>query len=273
MTRRATTLGLAQMRAAVRAGRVLPRSAVSTRQANAEAARARALAQLVASCPRVAHEFNGLLLTISAGVMVMRDGSRQPRALERNLDLIDKAAQQARLMTRALIRLSQPDHSGPRCVNLVDIAEEMASFGRGMLPGEISMTLDVPTDGVVVLVPQGELLALMLDFMQHAALVLTPGSRVRVCVGTTLGADRVARGHLLLRQEVGNLTGQSHVDRVSSVHVRWTGSGPLRAKWPSGEPVNVHVTVPMVNEPTAWGNPGKPTLPGSSRLSLEAEAS
>ncbi|MBX9735343.1 MAG: hypothetical protein K2X32_00315 [Phycisphaerales bacterium] len=144
--------------------------------------RQRAFLSLMQACPQVAHEFNSLLLTISAGVMVARDGD--PVARARGLELVDTAAQQARLMTRAMIRLSQCSDPALREFNLADVSREITAFGRAVLPTGIALSIDILDPRVRVLTDQSALLGLTVEFFRHAALVLSPGDRVRVIAGT-----------------------------------------------------------------------------------------
>lgn len=144
--------------------------------------RQRAFLSLMQACPQIAHEFNSLLLTISAGVMVARDGDAAART--RGLELVDTAAQQARLMTRAMIRLSQ--YTGPMLkeFNLADLSREMTAFGRALLPNGIALNLEIVDSRVRVWTDQSALLSMMVQYFRHASLVLSPGDRVRVSVGT-----------------------------------------------------------------------------------------
>ncbi len=146
--------------------------------------RRRAFLSLMQACPQVAHEFNSLLLTISAGVMVARDGDAAART--RGLELVDTAAQQARLMTRAMIRLSQCTGPTLKEFNLSDVAREMTAFGRALLPNGIALSLDVVDPRARVWTDQSALLSMMVQYFRHAALVLSPGDRVRVTAGTML---------------------------------------------------------------------------------------
>ncbi len=144
--------------------------------------RQRAFLSLMQACPQVAHEFNSLMLTISAGVMVARDGD--PIARARGLELVETAAQQARLMTRAMIRLSQCSGPALREFSLADVSREMTAFGRALLPTGISLSIDILDPRVRVLTDQSALLGLTVQFFRHASLVLSPGDRVRVIAGT-----------------------------------------------------------------------------------------
>lgn len=226
-------------------------------------ARLRRLATLLRACPRFAHEFNALLLTISAGVMVAK-GSEHPDpispshnpALRRTLDLIDTAAQQARLMTRGMIRLSRCDHDPVRAVSLSDLLQETTALGRALLPSGITLRQHLATHLPSTNLRQGELLACVLAYLELAGKRLPIPSIVNVSLTFN---PRTREARLRLWCECENAAASSADDPAAATHPpldaiehAWDGDTPLPARWPA-RGLNtllpdVNITIPLSTE-------------------------
>lgn len=224
-------------------------------------ARLRRLATLLRACPRFAHEFNGLLLTISAGVMVAK-GSEHPDpvtpshnpALRRTLDLIDTAAQQARLMTRGMIRLSRCDHDPVRTVSLSDLLQETTALGRALLPAGITLRQHLASHLPTTNLRQGELLACVLAYLELAGKRLPIPSIVNVSLTFN---PRTREGLLRLWCE----TKREHEDTAPvispnaphAIDHHWDGDAPLPSRWPHrGSPAalsDITIRIPLVTDP------------------------
>lgn len=215
-------------------------------------ARLRRLATLLRACPRFAHEFNALLLTISAGVMVAK-GSEHPDplplphnpALRRTLDLIDTAAQQARLMTRGMIRLSRCDHDPLRPVCLSDLLQETTALGRALLPSGITLRQHLATHLPSTNLRQGELLACVLAYLELAGKRLPIPSIVNVSLTFN---PRTREGLLRLwcedATELQSTPPSSSTTPPKSIDHTWDGDAPLPTRWPLRDCVN---TLPDIN--------------------------
>lgn len=226
-------------------------------------ARLRRLATLLRACPRFAHEFNALLLTISAGVMVAK-GSEHPDpitsshnpALRRTLDLIDTAAQQARLMTRGMIRLSRCDHDPVRDVSLSDLLQEATALGRALLPSGITLRQHLASHLPTTNLRQGELLACVLAYLELAGKRLPIPSIVNVSL-TFNPRSRDARLRLWC-ENAGELApdaspATAHAPPHTIEHL-WDGDAPLPARWPArgsnATLPDITIHVPLTTEPT-----------------------
>ncbi len=227
-----------------------PLSSTPTRRATR--ARLRRLATLLRACPRFAHEFNALLLTISAGVMVAK-GSEHPDplpqshnpALRRTLDLIDTAAQQARLMTRGMIRLSRCDHDPLRPVSPSDLLQETTALGRALLPSGITLRQHLATHLPSTNLRQGELLACVLAYLELAGKRLPIPSIVNVSLTFN---PRTREGLLRLwcedAAELQSTPPSSSITPPKSIDHTWDGDAPLPTRWPLRDCVN---TLPDIN--------------------------
>ncbi|CAN5710625.1 hypothetical protein BH11PLA1_BH11PLA1_09500 [soil metagenome] len=129
---------------------------------------ARSARALAIAGPSVAHEFNGLLLTMSAGVMHLRGATVDPAQL-RSLELIDSAAQQARLLARAMTRLTQREAGTPRDLNLIQLLQEVAALARCIIPPRITFVVTMPSFRVRALVAPASVMAPALEYLSVLA--------------------------------------------------------------------------------------------------------
>ncbi|MBL0870886.1 MAG: hypothetical protein IBJ18_09960 [Phycisphaerales bacterium] len=214
-------------------------------------ARLRRLATLLRACPRFAHEFNALLLTISAGVMVAK-GSEHPDpitpshnpALRRTLDLIDTAAQQARLMTRGMIRLSRCDHDPVRAVSLSDLLQETTALGRALLPAGITLRQHLAHQLPTFNLRQGELLACVLAYLELAGKRLPIPAVVNVSLTFN---PRASEALLNLWCDLQPDNASTAAYALQTIEHRWDGDSPLPARWHTRGPttflpdVTIHI--------------------------------
>ncbi|GAB3514334.1 ATP-binding protein [Pseudoxanthomonas daejeonensis] len=115
----------------------------------------------------VAHDFNNILMVISAG-LEMLEMSDRPERRERMLRGMRQATQRGAGLTRQLLAFSRSRALRPETVHLPRLVGDMAELLHGSLRGDIRLQLELSPDLWPVLVDPGELELAILNLAVNA---------------------------------------------------------------------------------------------------------
>ncbi len=100
--------------------------------------------------PSLAHEFNNLMMIISARTLLVHASSPAPEKIGVHLQAIDQSAERAREMARCLLSLVRPEQTEWTPVDVHALVNESAAMLRRLLPPEVRVRVDLPRHQVVI---------------------------------------------------------------------------------------------------------------------------
>jgi PAS domain S-box-containing protein len=113
-----------------------------TREHLAQAQKMEAIGQLTGG---IAHDFNNLLMIVSGHAEMLRRRVSEPKVVQ-GLDAISNAARRGEGLTRQLLTFSRRQPLNPVAVDLRQRVEAMRPMLGSSLRGNITLTLDIPSD-------------------------------------------------------------------------------------------------------------------------------
>jgi PAS domain S-box-containing protein len=124
-----------------------------TREHLAQAQKMEAIGQLTGG---IAHDFNNLLMIVSGHAEMLRRRVSEPKGVQ-GLDAISNAARRGECLTRQLLTFSRRQPLNPVAVDLRQRVETMRPMLGSSLRGNITLTVDIPSDVWPVKVDVAEL--------------------------------------------------------------------------------------------------------------------
>ena len=100
--------------------------------------------------PSLAHEFNNLMMIISARTLLVHASAPSPEKVGIHLHAIDQSAERAREMARCLLSLVRPETAEWTTVDLHALISESAAMLRRLLPPEVRVRVDLPRQAVTL---------------------------------------------------------------------------------------------------------------------------
>ena len=94
--------------------------------------------------PSLAHEFNNLMMIISARTLLVHATAPSLEKVGIHLQAIDQSAERAREMARCLLSLVRPETAEWTPVDLHALINESAAMLRRLLPPEVRVRIDLP---------------------------------------------------------------------------------------------------------------------------------
>lgn len=169
-------------------------AAVSERQA----LKLKAVAELA---PSIAHDFNNLMMVVSARTLLAHASVHTPDKISIHLQAIDQASERAREMARSLLGLVRQEvvEWGP--VDLSSLVMEFVGLLRRLLPPEVRVRTELPRNPVVLEGCADMLRQMLLHIAVRAWSDLRDGSELLFVVAPPGGEDGVL-GHSWLRLSV-----------------------------------------------------------------------
>jgi len=101
--------------------------------------------------PSLAHEFNNLMMIISARTLLVHASAPSSEKVGIHLQAIDQSAERAREMARCLLSLVRPEAADWNTVDLHALISESATMLRRLLPPEVRVRVDLPRQPVTLL--------------------------------------------------------------------------------------------------------------------------
>lgn len=200
------------------------------------AARMAVLAELA---PSIAHDFNNLMMTISAHVLVAHAATSAPSGasgadrLGSHFTAIDDAAARAREVTRSLLSLTRPERAGTDHVDLSLVAHETAAVLRRLLPPSLNIRVHAQPNSEVIDGNADQLRQALLHLALRAKRALCEGGEILFVVNST-PADRAGDGWSRIRVlYTGSPSGAAHA----------AGRADLEAVMSSDEQVRVAASI------------------------------
>jgi len=116
----------------------------------------------------IAHDFNNILAAMLGNLyLVERDVQDNPQALER-LKLVEKQGYSAADVIRKLLTFARSGTMEKEKLNLRTFLEELASFFRPLIPGNIELVFDIAQDKMVIHGDQGRIQQALLNLLTNA---------------------------------------------------------------------------------------------------------
>jgi len=100
--------------------------------------------------PSLAHEFNNLMMIISARTLLVHASAPSSEKVGIHLQAIDQSAERAREMARCLLSLVRPETADWNTVDLQTLISESATMLRRLLPPEVRVRVDLPRHPVTL---------------------------------------------------------------------------------------------------------------------------
>ena|GEM_PF-2372397 len=100
--------------------------------------------------PALAHEFNNLMLVISARTLLVAATASSTDKLGVHLQAIDQSAERAREMARVLLALASPERDEWSPTDVPALVTESATVLRRLMPQEVRVCVDMPRSPVVL---------------------------------------------------------------------------------------------------------------------------
>ncbi len=100
--------------------------------------------------PSLAHEFNNLMMIISARTLLVHASAPSSEKVGIHLQAIDQSAERAREMARCLLSLVRPETAEWNSVDLHALISESATMLRRLLPPEVRVRVDLPRHPVTL---------------------------------------------------------------------------------------------------------------------------
>jgi signal transduction histidine kinase/CheY-like chemotaxis protein len=150
----------------------------------------------------VAHDFNNALTIILGAAEAAKEDGRSLEDIETHLDGIIEAARHASALTSQLLTLGRQRLSTPAHVSITAfLARIRPAFAR-VLPADILLTVDMPTDDIPVHVDQTSMDRALLNLVLNARDAMPGGGHITIsCRRDVVSSDpRLAPGpHLVLQ--------------------------------------------------------------------------
>jgi two-component system, cell cycle sensor histidine kinase and response regulator CckA len=116
----------------------------------------------------VAHDFNNLLLVIKGYTELLLEETSPANPNHKDLELIEKACQQATLLTSQLLAFSRKQMLQPEILDLNEIIDETSSMLRRLIGEDINLMVTTQTDLGLIHADPGQLQQIILNLAINA---------------------------------------------------------------------------------------------------------
>lgn len=130
--------------------------------------------------PALAHEFNNLMLVISARTLLVAATASSVDKLGVHLQAIDESAERAREMARVLLALTSPEQNEWSPIDVPALITESATVLRRLMPQEVRVCVDMPRSPLVLHANADMLRQLLLHCAARVMSTLRDGGELMV---------------------------------------------------------------------------------------------
>lgn len=164
---------------------VLQRKSQETLQRHTE--KMEALGQFASG---VAHDINNLLTAIFGHVALARSMLNEEQPARRSLDSIERAAQHAGTITKALLTIGKKGGTAKKPVSLVQLVNDTSTVLRRMLPNQVAIQVDTSMgSGLWVYGDEGQLEQAILNLALNARDAMPDGGEISISISSSRESD------------------------------------------------------------------------------------
>ena len=126
----------------------------------------------------IAHEFNNNLQIIVNGVQLARDGTRDPRMVEKYLDMTLKSAERSAELTQQLLAYSRKTPLMPTAIDLNALIFDLTKLVRPIIGSDIEIRFDPAENLVPVIADDGMIKQSLINLCINARDAMPDGGRL-----------------------------------------------------------------------------------------------
>jgi signal transduction histidine kinase len=253
----------------------------------AQAARLESLGQLAGG---IAHDVNNLLGAVGIQVELAERALRRGEAASSYLHDIGEAVDRGVDLTRQLLAFSRLDEVHAELVDVNQVASQVRSLTRGLLPAQITQRLETTPDLPPVVLARGQLEQVLMNLVVNARDAMPDGGVLTVSTAVVLDEESGQRWVQVVVSDTGTGMDEEIAARVFDPFfttkprgqgtglglavvqgIVAKGGGRLRVDTAPGQGTRMNVALPAAFAPTNGSTTAPPRRPGRGQLVVVVE--